>query len=188
MYSEKDNCCFCIPLGFATILIGFTVGFEILTAFSSGSYVATLVQLFLGATFLLTACNQKSYCFRMSLAYIYAVIFGLYLLIISGSVYKFFLGSPPQSIKLCEAFEKSGKLDEEITVNICALYVNQKVMLWVLLYGSYSFTLKSWFSYILFKYANQIKAQEEQKEERKETVKQVLEMQEIPVAAEEALP
>ena len=124
----------------------------------------------------------------MGLAYSYAIIFGLYLLIISASVYGFFLSSPAQSVRLCEALEHKGKLEEDITVNICALYVNQEVMLWVILYGSYSFTLKSWFSYILFKYANQIKAQEEQKEERKETVKQVLEMQEIPVAAEEALP
>ena len=56
---------------------------------------------------------------------------------------------------------------------------------------SYSFTLKCMFSYILFKYAQQLKAKEEQRDERKQTVKEVqMEMQQIgqPVDVEEQLP
>ena len=51
-------------------------------------------------------------------------------------------------------------------------------MLNVLFFVSYSFTLKCMCCYILFKYAHQLQAIEEQQDERKETVKEVqMEMQ-----------
>ena len=65
---------------------------------------------------------------------------------------------------MCEALDKQGKLDEKdevMPVNICALYINQRFMISVMLFTSYSFTLKCWFSYILFKYAHQLQAKDE---------------------------
>ena len=91
MITDKDNCCFCVPLGVAAALIGCTVGTEVMMALTSRQMIPALLQLFLLATFIMTACNRDNRGWRKCLAYSYASLFAIYLLFISLATYGFFM-------------------------------------------------------------------------------------------------
>ena len=90
MYSDKDNFCFCVPIGVAVVLVCCSVLSEIMMAFTARNSIAALIQAALLVTFVITGIYRQSIGVRRCLAYSYAVVFVLYIVLMTFFVYDFF--------------------------------------------------------------------------------------------------
>ena len=121
MYSDKDTCCFCIPLYVAVIIISCTVIAEFVGALSEKNawmLFVTIAQIIL---FIITAIFRNNICVRRILAFGYATVFLLEIVINSLLIMAFFKEKYP--FAYCKAMANQGQLEYGTTLNECALYV-----------------------------------------------------------------
>ena len=114
MYSDKDTCCFCIPLWVAVIIIGCTVIIEFLEALSLGRFIMVVFILIVGILFIVTACFKNNLIARRVLAYGYSIIFGLEFIFLVMVFSSFFMVNPADgSNKNENEFHKWCRADKE---------------------------------------------------------------------------
>ena len=190
MFSDKDTCCFCFPLSVGVIIIGCTVIMEFLGALTEKNGWTIFVTVALGIVFIITAIYRNSIVARRILAIAYVIAFVLEVLLTTLLIMHYFKTNLPKDY--CKKMQMQGKLEDNTTINECALFVGQYFTVFVFMGIAYTIPFKLWFSYVLFKYSHQLIATEEGKKERAETVKEVqkqqMEMQDIgePVEANNA--
>ena len=109
--------------------------------------------------FIVTAFFRTSVCVRRFLAIAYVISFALEVIITTLIILAFFKMNYPYAY--CEGMQKEGKLAYGSTLNECALFVGQYFIVFVFMGIAYSFPMKLFFSYVLFKYAHQLIATEE---------------------------
>ena len=159
MYSEKDTCCFCVPLYVGVIVIFMSTIIELLGALAEQNAWNILVTLGMVVCFIVTAFFRTSVCVRRFLAFAYVISFVLEVIITTLIILAFFKMNYPYAY--CEGMQKEGKLAYGSTLNECALFVGQYFIVFVFMGIAYSFPMKLFFSYVLFKYAHQLIATEE---------------------------
>ena len=75
MYSDKDTCCFCIPISVGVVIIGCTVILELLAGLAEKNAYSICVTIGLFVLFIITAIYRNVVCARRFLAYGYVIAF-----------------------------------------------------------------------------------------------------------------
>ena len=95
MYSDKDTCCFCIPLPVGVVIIGCTILMELLGALAEKNGWTIFVTIAMFIIFIITASFRNNLCARRVLAYGYATVFILEVVINTLLVMAFYKDNYP---------------------------------------------------------------------------------------------
>ena len=101
MYSEKDTCCFCVPLQVGVIIIFVSTIMELMGALAEKNIGTILAALGLVILFIVSFFFKQSVCMRRALAGGYVVTFILEVFFTTIVILMFFSTNYP--FQYCEA-------------------------------------------------------------------------------------
>merc|ERR1719273_2186995 len=112
MYSDKDTCCFCIPLHIAVIIIGCTVVVELIEAFALRRIIMVLFIVLVGILFIVVAIFRNNLIARRVLAYGYGIVFGAEFILIMLFLGSLFMVDPDTGHNAFHAWCKESSSQE----------------------------------------------------------------------------
>ena len=101
MYSEKDTCCFCVPLWVGVLVVFVSTIIELLGALAEQNIFQILVTLGMVITFIVVGFFRSNVCARRWLGGLYVACFVLEVIITTVVILAFFRMNYPYTY--CEA-------------------------------------------------------------------------------------